>query len=79
MKLKQKQLELVSYFYKFITFLFLQFILFFFRKPPIMNLQSSNEDKPSILADRRNIYDNDEFDVFSRTDVNMENIHIGKK
>lgn len=44
-----------------------------------MDLPSLNEEKPSVLAERRNIYDNDEFDVFSRRDVNLDNIHIGKK
>ncbi|XP_035218611.1 activating signal cointegrator 1 complex subunit 2-like isoform X2 [Stegodyphus dumicola] len=33
----------------------------------------------SVLSERKNIYDNDEFDIFSRTDVNLKNIHIGKK
>lgn len=57
------------------------FILFYFalRKPPVMDRPALNEEKPSVLAERRNIFDNDEFDLFSRSDVNMENIHIGKK
>ncbi|KAG8178093.1 hypothetical protein JTE90_017442 [Oedothorax gibbosus] len=33
----------------------------------------------SVLSERKNIFDNDEFDIFSRKDVDMEKIHIGKK
>lgn len=53
------------------------YVYYIFRNPQVTNnsLQSSD----SILSERRNVYDNDEFDIFSRSDVNMENIHIGKK
>ncbi|GFS85656.1 activating signal cointegrator 1 complex subunit 2 [Nephila pilipes] len=33
----------------------------------------------SILLDRKSIFDNDEFDVFRRDDINLKNVHIGKK
>ncbi|GFR14125.1 activating signal cointegrator 1 complex subunit 2, partial [Trichonephila clavata] len=33
----------------------------------------------SILHDRKSIFDNDEFDVFRRDDINLENVHFGKK
>ncbi|XP_055939628.1 activating signal cointegrator 1 complex subunit 2-like isoform X1 [Argiope bruennichi] len=33
----------------------------------------------SILHERKCVYDNDEFDVMRRTDINLENVHIGKK
>ena len=33
---------------------------------------------PSLLDQRSNIYDNDEFDVFRRKDVDLTKVHIGK-
>ncbi|CAL1281302.1 unnamed protein product [Larinioides sclopetarius] len=33
----------------------------------------------SILNERKCVYDNDEFDVMRRTNINLENVHIGKK
>jgi hypothetical protein len=35
--------------------------------------------KPDILASRRNVYDGDEFDIFSRNDVDVSKMHIGKR
>lgn len=35
--------------------------------------------KPSLLASRKNIYDNDEFDVFSKDKVDKSRIHKGKR
>ena len=37
------------------------------------------EPKPSILDERRNVYDNDEFDVFHREHVDLSKIHAGKR
>ncbi|XP_041373441.1 activating signal cointegrator 1 complex subunit 2-like isoform X2 [Gigantopelta aegis] len=34
---------------------------------------------PSVLDSRRNIYDDDEFDIFRRDDVDKTKIHIGKR
>ena len=28
---------------------------------------------------RKNVYDNDDFDIFKRDDVDLSNIHLGKK
>ena len=33
----------------------------------------------SLLEQRSNIYDNDEFDVFRRKDIDRSRVHIGKK
>ena len=33
----------------------------------------------SLLDQRSNVYDNDEFDVFCRKDVDRSRVHIGKK
>jgi hypothetical protein len=33
----------------------------------------------SLLDQRSNVYDNDEFDVFHRKDVDRSRVHIGKK
>ena len=33
----------------------------------------------SLLDQRSNVYDNDEFDVFRRKDVDRSRVHIGKK
>lgn len=35
--------------------------------------------KPDVLASRRNVYDGDEFDIFSRTDVDTTRMHLGKR
>ncbi|GIY00130.1 hypothetical protein CDAR_501572 [Caerostris darwini] len=39
------------------------------------------ETKPncSVLEERKSVFDNDEFDVFRRDDINLENVHFGKK
>ena len=45
-------------------------------------MQQQQETRSQIrdeLSERRNIYDNDEFDVFSRDKVDMSKINIGKK
>ena len=41
--------------------------------------QSKPATEEDILSERANVYDNDEFDVFNRTDVDMSRIHKGKK
>lgn len=54
--------------------------------PPSLNKMdrdAKREVKPNgvdffVLSERRNIFDGDEFDVFSRDDVNRKNIHKGK-
>jgi hypothetical protein len=33
---------------------------------------------PGVLGSRRNVYDGDEFDIFSRNDVDATKMHIGK-
>jgi hypothetical protein len=33
----------------------------------------------SLLDQRSNVYDNDEFDVFRRKDIDRSRVHIGKK
>ena len=33
----------------------------------------------SLLEQRSNVYDNDEFDVFHRKDIDRSRVHIGKK
>ena len=33
----------------------------------------------SVLSRRKNVFDNDEFDVFNRKDVDVSRIHVGKK
>ena len=33
----------------------------------------------SLLEQRSNVYDNDEFDVFRRKDIDRSRVHIGKK
>ena len=35
--------------------------------------------KPSVLAERRNVYDGDSFDVFSRNDIDTQRMHKGKR
>lgn len=37
------------------------------------------EEPLSVLSERRNVFDNDEFDLFNRLDVDMQRIHQGKK
>ena len=41
--------------------------------------QPRNGTSKSLVEQRSNIYDNDEFDVFRRKDVDLNRIHIGKK
>ncbi|KAI8820082.1 uncharacterized protein EV422DRAFT_531529 [Fimicolochytrium jonesii] len=38
-----------------------------------------SDDQPSLLSNRRNVYDGDEFDVFARGKVDMDKVHFGKK
>ncbi|XP_071037755.1 activating signal cointegrator 1 complex subunit 2 isoform X2 [Parasteatoda tepidariorum] len=44
-----------------------------------MDWNSTNKEIYTVLSERKNVFDNDEFDIFSRNNVNMENIHKGKK
>ena len=37
------------------------------------------ESLKSMLAHRHNIYDGDEFDVFSGANVDLSRVHVGKK
>ncbi|CAF2450778.1 unnamed protein product [Rotaria sp. Silwood2] len=52
--------------------------------PPSSNITNKDE-KPfasndlSILGQRSNIYDNDEFDIFNRDNIDLTRIHRGKK
>lgn len=43
--------------------------------------QEESQEVPSlgILEQRANVYDNDEFDLFTRKDVDRSKIHKGKK
>lgn len=42
-------------------------------------LEEEASTNHSILHDRKCIFDNDEFDVFRRDDIDLEKVHIGKK
>ncbi|KAG0181394.1 hypothetical protein DFQ29_008451 [Apophysomyces sp. BC1021] len=42
-------------------------------------INTTYEEHDSVLSTRRNIFDNDEFDMFSRTDVDKQKVHLGKK
>uniref|UniRef100_A0A1B6E5A1 CUE domain-containing protein n=1 Tax=Clastoptera arizonana TaxID=38151 RepID=A0A1B6E5A1_9HEMI len=42
--------------------------------PPILNEEASN-----ALPERVNVFDNDEFDIMNRDDVDTTNMHIGKR
>lgn len=52
-------------------------------RPPTPPPPSSEETQPlpstGILEQRSNVYDNDEFDMFTRPDVDRSKIHKGKK
>jgi len=37
------------------------------------------DNSASLLGQRRNVYDGDEFDVFTRSDVNLDQVHQGKR
>ncbi|KAG1697707.1 Activating signal cointegrator 1 complex subunit 2 [Nymphon striatum] len=45
-------------------------------KPEVIAPEPS---EPSVLESRANVFDDDEFDVFSKTQVDLSRIHIGKK
>ena len=36
-------------------------------------------DEHNLLSSRKNVYDNDQFDVFRKRTVDMSNIHKGKR
>ena len=38
-----------------------------------------HEERESLLEQRSSVFDNDEFDVFRRKDVDRSRVHIGKK
>ena len=38
-----------------------------------------NDNSSSLLSQRRNVYDGDEFDVFTRTDIDLDRVHQGKR
>jgi len=38
-----------------------------------------NDNSSSLLSQRRNVYDGDEFDVFSRSDIDLGRVHWGKR
>ncbi|KAF7732111.1 hypothetical protein EC973_006366 [Apophysomyces ossiformis] len=40
---------------------------------------AAHESHESVLASRRNIFDNDEFDVFARKELDKDKVHMGKK
>ena len=50
--------------------------VFVFREKP---LETEVEDQTTALTYRKNVYDNDEFDVFHRDTVDTSKIHKGKK
>ena len=37
------------------------------------------DENYGLLNERKNIFDNDEFDVFNKNQVDMSKIHMGKK
>ena len=49
---------------------------FLFREKP---LETEVEDQTTALTYRKNVYDDDEFDVFHRDNVDTSKIHRGKK
>jgi len=38
-----------------------------------------SDNSLSLLSQRRNVYDGDEFDVFSRSDIDLDRVHQGKR
>jgi len=38
-----------------------------------------SDNSSSLLSQRRNVYDGDEFDVFSRSDIDLDRVHQGKR
>jgi len=38
-----------------------------------------NDNSSSLLSQRRNVYDGDEFDVFTRSDIDVGRVHQGKR
>ena len=40
---------------------------------------SVSDHSTSLLSQRRNVFDGDEFDVFSRSDVDLDRVHRGKR
>jgi len=38
-----------------------------------------NDNSASLLSQRRNVYDGDEFDVFTRSDIDLDRVHQGKR
>jgi len=38
-----------------------------------------HDNSTSLLSQRRNVYDGDEFDVFSRSDIDLDRVHRGKR
>ncbi|XP_065285979.1 activating signal cointegrator 1 complex subunit 2 [Dermacentor albipictus] len=48
--------------------------------PPSLSLPTASTSAPAPLElEPRSIYDNDEFDILRRNDVDMSKVHIGKK
>ena len=42
--------------------------------------KGSSDEKASLLEERLNVYDNDEFDVFSKdVNVDLSRVHFGKR
>lgn len=39
----------------------------------------TSTEATSLLSERSNIYDHDEFDVFHHDDIDLSRVHIGKK
>ena len=64
------------YIYIFIyLYIHTSFMLLFRDKP----LQTEVEEQASVLSYRKNVYDDDEFDIFHRDDIDTSRIHKGKK
>ncbi|KAK0044479.1 activating signal cointegrator 1 complex subunit 2 [Biomphalaria pfeifferi] len=49
------------------------------RQERAVNQGDGHAELPDVLATRRNIFDNDEFDLFHNKKVDMKKIHLGKK
>ena len=43
------------------------------------NTNKKEEERLGFVDQRSSVFDNDEFDVFRRKDVNLDQVHIGKR
>lgn len=56
-----------------------QYVLHLFRYPRELSKRNDQMDNADILDSRRNVFDNDEFDIFRNKNVDLTKVHIGKK